>query len=51
MTNAESMTTTQDDTTYTTVYTPASDAGYFAIYNNTVGALYFSEVIVEYTAE
>ena len=38
-------------TTYTTVYTPSSDAGYFAIYNNTVGALYFSEVIVEYTAE
>lgn len=51
MTNAESMTTTQDGTTYTTVYTPASDAGYFAIYNNTTGALYFSEVIVEYTAE
>lgn len=51
MTNAESMTTTQDDTTYTTVYTPASDVGYFAIYNNTTGALYFSEVIVEYTAE
>ena len=45
---AESMTTTKDGTTYTTVYEPTEDVGFFAIYKNTTGALYFSEVIVEY---
>jgi hypothetical protein len=45
---AESMTLTKDGTTYTTVYEPTEDVGFFAIYKNTTGALYFSEVIVEY---
>lgn len=33
---------------YTNVYVPTTDAGFFAIYKNTSGALYFSEIIVEY---
>lgn len=33
---------------YTNVYVPTTDAGFFAIYKNTAGALYFSEVTVEY---
>jgi len=48
---ASSMTTTKDGTTYTSVYVPTEDVGFFAIYKNTQGAFYFSEVIVEYEAE
>lgn len=48
---ASSMTTTKDGTTYTSVYVPTEDVGFFAIYKNTSGAFYFSEVIVEYEAE
>ncbi|MDE6777968.1 MAG: hypothetical protein K2J51_00625, partial [Alistipes sp.] len=33
---------------YTNVYVPTTDAGFFAIYKNTSGALYFSDIIVEY---
>ena len=33
---------------YTTIYTPTSDVSYFAIYKNTTGAFYMSEIIVEY---
>ena len=50
MVAAADMTTTQEGTTYTTVYVPTEDVGFFAIYKNTTGALYFSEVIVEYEA-
>ena len=45
---ADSMSTTQDGMKYTTVYTPTSDVSYFAIYKNTSGAFYMSEIIVEY---
>ena len=45
---ASTMETTQDDKKYTTVYTPTSDAGFFAIYKNTTGAFYLSEIVVEY---
>jgi hypothetical protein len=48
---AADMTTTQDGQTYTTIYEPTEDVGYFAIYKNTAGALYISEVTVEYTVE
>ena len=45
---ASTMTTTQDGTKYTTVYEPTSDVGFFALYKNTTGAFYLSEVTVEY---
>ena len=48
MIEASSMTTTQDGMKYTTVYTPTSDAGFFAIYKNTTGALYLKEIVIEY---
>lgn len=48
---ASSMTTTKEGTTYTSVYVPTEDVGFFAIYKNTQGAFYFSKVIVEYEAE
>ena len=45
---ASAMTTTQDGQKYTTVYTPTTDAGFFAIYKNTTGALYLNEIVVVY---
>ena len=48
MIEASSMTTTQDGMKYTTVYTPTSDAGFFAIYKNTTGAFYLKEIVIEY---
>ena len=45
---ASAMTTTQDGQKYTTVYTPTTDAGFFAIYKNTQGALYLNEIVVVY---
>ncbi|MBQ2419394.1 MAG: hypothetical protein II281_06265, partial [Alistipes sp.] len=49
---AESMTQTQTTvgnvTKYTNVYEPTEDAGFFAIYKNTDGALYIGEITVEY---
>ena len=45
---ASAMTTTQDGKKYTTVYTPTTDAGFFAIYKNTQGALYLNEIVVVY---
>lgn len=49
---AESMTQTQTTvgnvTKYTNVYEPTEDAGFFAIYKNTSGALYIGEITVEY---
>ena len=33
---------------YTSVYTPTTDAGFFAIYKNTSGALYIESITVEY---
>ena len=52
MVAASSMTTTKDQVNgvdrYTSVYVPTTDAGFFAIYKNTSGALYIESVIVEY---
>ena len=52
MVAASSMTTTNDQVNgvnrYTSVYVPTTDAGFFAIYKNTSGALYIESVIVEY---
>ncbi len=57
MINAEEMSTTSVTTTftdnkeyatYTTTYEPTEDYTYFAIYKNTSGALYFSDLIIEF---
>lgn len=52
MVAASSMTTTKDQVNgvdrYTSVYVPTTDAGFFAIYKNTSGALYIESVTVEY---
>lgn len=52
MIEAASMSTTSEtvgeNVKYTTVYEPTADFTYFAIYKNTSGALYFSDIIVEY---
>ena len=52
MVAASSMTTTKDQVNgvdrYTSVYVPTTDAGFFAIYKNTTGALYIESVTVEY---
>lgn len=52
MTNAESLQTTETTVgslkKFTTVFTPSSDCGFFAIYKNTQGALYTGEIIIEY---
>ena len=52
MVAASSMSETSDKVNgvnrYTSVYTPTTDAGFFAIYKNTSGALYIESITVEY---
>lgn len=44
----ETMEATSAGNKYTSVYTPTTDAGFFAIYKNTSGALYIESITVEY---